>query len=494
MGLAIDREHFGEDDFQRFAERLEASLVALRGLLDRPSFGGGPASLGAELELFLIDARGRPLPRNDAVLAETVDPRVTVELDRFNLECNLRPAPLAGRPFDALAREIHDALGEVRRAAHRQGGRIAMIGILPTLRAEDLQSASMSDMPRYRALSAALQRLRLEPFRVRIHGEEPLEICCDDVTFEGANTSLQVHLRLEPGAFARTYNAVQMATAPVLAAAGNSPTFLGHRLWEETRVALFKQAVDERADPRARRQARVSFGTRWVEQDAWELFAENVTMHEPLLPLLDDEDPLACLRAGGVPRLEELRLHQGTVWRWNRAIYDEAEGGHLRIEMRALPAGPSVPDMLANAAFLIGLALGLAPDADAWTRGLPFEAAHHDFYRAAQHGLDAELTWPPEPGAAPVAVPARKLVLRLLPLARQGLLEAGVEPDDVEPLLEILAARAESGLTGAAWQRRTLATLETRMDRDQALAGMFERYLAVAASGEPVHRWAEGAG
>ncbi len=490
MGLAIDREQFREEEYVRFRERLEGSLLALRELLARPGFGVGPASLGAELELFLIDAAGRPLPRNEAVLAATLDPRVTVELDRFNLECNLRPARLAGRPFAALEREIREALAEVERAARTQEGRLAVIGILPTLRPEDLQSGNMSDFPRYRALSAALQRLRLEPFRMRIHGAEPLDVTCDDVTFEGANTSLQLHLRVDPQAFARTFNAVQMATAPALAVAGNSPTFLGHQLWEETRVALFKQAVDPRAEAGGpRREPRVSFGTDWVAEGAFELFAENVALHEPLLPVLSDEEPLVRLRAGAVPRLEELRLHQGTVWRWNRAIYDWAEGGHLRIEMRALPAGPSVVDMLANAAFLVGLALGLAPEADAWTRGFDFECAHRNFYRAAQEGLEAELLWPPAPGQAPVRATARELVLRHVPLAREGLARAGVAREEHEPLLAVIEARAASGQTGAAWQRSVLAALEPRLGRSGALAAMLERYLAGTASEAPVHRW-----
>jgi hypothetical protein len=347
VGLEIDRDRFEEEDYRRFRARLERSLGALRELLARPGFGEGPASLGAELELFLIDGEGRPLPLNLAVLRETVDPRLTVELDRFNLECNLRPTRLAGRPFSALAAELEDAIAEVRRAARVHHGRVAMIGILPTLRGADLQRDAMTDSPRFRALSAGLMRLRRGPFQMNIDGPEPLEVVCNDVTFEGANTSLQIHLRVPPRAFAGTYNAMQMASAVALAAAGNSPTFLGHRLWEETRVALFKQAVDHRGI-RDGRTARVGFGIGWVREGAYELFAQNVAHHEPLLPVVGDEDPLERVRAGGVPTLDEIRLHQGTVWRWNRAIYDPADGGHLRIEMRAMPAGPSVPDMVAN--------------------------------------------------------------------------------------------------------------------------------------------------
>ena len=344
-------------------------------------------------------------------------------MDRFNLEFNLTPAPLAGRPFAAMAGELDQALGLVRRAAARHGGRIVMVGILPTLRAEELRLAALSDAARFRALNNGIRRLRQEPFRIRIDGADPLELAADDIGLEGANTSFQVHLKVDPRHFASHFNAAQLAIGPVLAVAGNSPTFLGHRLWEETRVALFKQAVDDRdaAGRSSRRICRVAFGTGWIATGAMELLEESVRLHEPVLPVLSGERPLERVAAGQVPALEELRLHQSTVWRWNRAIYDPAGGGHLRIEARALPAGPTVVDMLANAAFLLGLTLALAPDADAWVRQVPFRQAHRNFYRAAQLGLRAELGWPLGPGGRMRPVPAPQLIRRLLPVARQGL-------------------------------------------------------------------------
>jgi hypothetical protein len=233
----------------------------------------------------------------------------------------------------------------VDRAARRHGAEPVLVGILPSVRAADLGPDAMTDTPRFRALATGVRRLRERAFAIRIDGEEPLETRWTDVTPEGANTSLQVHLRVAPHRFAALHAAAQIATAPAVAAAGNSPLFLGHRLWEETRIALFKQAVDERGElPDGwRPPARVSFGHGWVRGGAHELFAESVALHVPLLPVCGDEDALACVRDGGVPRLEELRLHHGTVWRWNRAIYDPGAGGHLRIELRALPSGPTPP-------------------------------------------------------------------------------------------------------------------------------------------------------
>ncbi len=489
MGAGVEREHFQQVDYDHFGERLKRSLWALRQLLARPGFGVGPTTVGAELELFLVDAAGRPLPLNDAVRTDARDARVTVEVDRFDLEVNLTPASLAGRPFAAFGRELDDAMAVIARAAAAHGGRVATIGILPTLHPDDLGTAALSDRGRYRAIDRGLRRLHHQPFQVRIDGQDPLETVCDGISLEGANSSWQVHLRVDPAAFGRTFNAVQLATPPVLAAAGNSPTFLGHRLWDETRIVLFKQSVDTRdEEAHGLRVARVAFGTGWARDGALEQFEQSVRLHKPVLPMVADEDPLDQVRDGRVPHLAELRLHQGTVWRWNRAIYDPASGEHLRIELRSLPSGPTVTDMLANAAFALGLSLALVPDADACTRALPFERVHHDFYRAAQHGLDAEIAWPLGPGR-PRASRASELVPRLLPLAHDGLAGAGVAAGEAAELLAVVGARVASGQTGAVWQRRVLARLVPGLGRERALAAMLDRYVALSATGAPVHTW-----
>jgi hypothetical protein len=488
MGTEIDQEEFGERDYTRFAERLEECLSTLGQLLGRPGFGAGPATVGAELELFLIDGAARPLSANQAIQAAVADPRVGVELDRFNLELNATPVLLAGRPFAAIGGELNVLLDRVADAARHLAGRPALISILPTLRPADLGPVVMTDVPRYRALGSGLRRLRRDRFRIRIAGEDPLEMASDDVALEGANSSLQIHLRVDPVGFTRTYNAVQLATAPVLAVSGNSPTFLGHRLWEETRIAVFKQSVDDRGSLEPRhRLARTALGTGWLRGGPLELFTESVRLHRPLLPVLSSRP------AGGgqwqAPLLAELRLHQGTVWRWNRAIYDPASGGHLRIEMRALPAGPTVIDMLANAAFLIGLSLWLADQDPQWTYALPFERADHGFYRAAQQGLSAQLSWPAGHRDQIRTLAAAKLVAELVPAARQGLLQAGVAAAEADGLLAVISARAASGQTGAVWQRATLAAASRHHDPERALAVMLDRYLQCAETGLPVHTW-----
>ncbi|MCY1044159.1 glutamate--cysteine ligase [Corallococcus sp. bb12-1] len=492
MGLAIQQEEFTPKEHEQFVQRLAECLEALRALLRRPGFGVGPTTMGAELEVYLVDRAGYPLPVNQLVLAQSKDERLTLEINRFNMEMNVRPSLLAGRPFTALRAEFEDVLKELGRAAATQGARVAAIGILPTLRQADLGKGALTQQARYRALNSAIRKRRNGPFQVAIAGDDTLNLSWDDVTLEGANTSLQFHLRVAPEDFAHVYNAAQLATGPVLAVAGNSPLFLGKRLWEETRVALFQQATDDRGeagDDVAHLHPRVTFGHGWVREGVHELFSEAVALYPPLLPVVGDEAPMEVVAAGGVPGLGELRLHQSTVWSWNRAIYDPHGDGHVRIELRALPAGPTLVDMVANGAFLLGLTLGLAERVDALLPALPFWQARRNFKQAARHGLDAVMLWPAEVAPSPRPVPVVDLVKQLLPVARRGLTEHGVDPEEADAMLDIIAQRVALRRTGSRWQREVLAKLEAHMPRPDALAAMLERYLQHAEEGLPVHTW-----
>jgi len=487
MGEEIDTEDFSDDDHRRFAARCREGVDALGRLLERPGFGAGAPSIGVEVEIGLVDADARPAPVNREVIAAAGDPDLDVELDRFNLELNTPPVDLHG---DAL-RAIHDGLAagleRVRVAGAPIGARPITIGILPTLRREDLGAHAMTDSPRFRALQKGLRDLRGGPFEIGIDGDEPLLLDWDDITLEGAATGLHVHLRVPPSAFAAVFNAAQAAIAPVLAVSANSPVLLEHVLWAETRIALFGQAVDDRAPIGAAwLPSRASFGHGWIAGPL-EPFAESVALHVPILPVVGDEEPLAVEAGGGMPGLDELRLHHGTVWRWNRTVVDLGTDPHLRIEMRALPAGPTVADMTANTAFLVGLTLALAPQTGWICRSFPFEFARRNFYAAARHGMDATLLWPSQDAPSPRPWPVAELVRRLLPVARTGLTGMGVAVEDADRWLGVIAERAESGVTGAAWQRQALA--DAGPDRPAALAAMTEAYLARSTEGAPAHTW-----
>ncbi|MFI6511864.1 glutamate--cysteine ligase [Streptosporangium sp. NPDC050855] len=476
MGQKVDKDRYSEEEFVQFRAKLAEQLDTLREVLARPGFGAGPATIGAELEMFLITPDGRPLPRNHEVQAAAGDDRLTLEMGRFNLEANLTPLPIAGRPFTALVREVREVMTVVDEAAATQGGQAVAIGILPSLSEFDFTHETLSGEDRYKAMSRGMRRLRAEPFRVRLEGIERLELEVEGMILESANTSWQVHLRTTPADFARVYNAAQLAIGPVLAVSGNSPSFLGRHLWEETRIALFEESADDRDVERLdRRDGRVSFGSNWT-QGIEEMFATCVRDYEPVLPMITDSGEPG---PGGVPELAELRLHQGTVWLWNRPVYDPGDGGHLRVEMRALPAGPSSADMVANSAFLLGLTAALAVRP---VEEFPFAGAYRNFYRAATHGLDASMSWP----GLDEEVPAERLALDLLPVAESGLARMGVEPDEIRWTLDIVRERVTRRRTGAIWQREATA----RLGGDQgAWARMVARYRELSLTGEPVHTW-----
>lgn len=489
MGLAIDRSTFTDEEYRAAGARLRENLAALELLIARPGFGKGASSLGAELEIALVDNDYQALPLNRELIAEALDPHLQLELDRFNLEYNLTAVPAAGKPFTRMRRELETALEQLGRLAAGHGGQVVTIGILPTLELDNLQSGWMTDLPRYHALAEGIRRIRQSSIHIKIDGDDPLEVEFDSVTAEGANTSFQFHLRVDPGEFADCYNAAQLATPLALAVGANSPYFLGHSLWNETRIALFKQTVDTRRNRfEWRRIARVPFGHGWVRKGAFELFAESCYLYPVLIPVYSDANDLGIVEDGGIPELAELRLHQGTVWNWNRPVYDSADGGHLRIEFRALPAGPTPIDMMASAAFLVGLTIGLARSIESILPAFPFRYADYNFYRAAQSGLEAELLWPVPDGTSPGSVRAGKLCRDLLPVANDGLAELGVDADERDTLLGIISDRLAAELTPAVWQRRTVHELGD-VPRHHAMKVLTDKYMERVRSGQPVTEW-----
>ncbi|MEM6730156.1 MAG: glutamate--cysteine ligase [Myxococcota bacterium] len=470
-----------------FRQRLDASIVALRELLAREGFGSGAPSIGAELEMCIVGPRGHARGINEEIRAAVHDRRVTLEVNNFNLELNTDPQNFTGRVFFALGEQMFDVLSKLEREAEKRDSHIVTIGILPTLVEEDLDSHSMTHAHRYEALSHGLREIRGKPFHIRISGKDVVELASEDITLEGANTALQIHLKVDPSRFGDVYDAANLAIAPVLAVSANSPLLLGCDLWSETRIPLFEQSVDVRHGAAHGSPGRCSLGMDWVRGGPDVLFQEAVEHYPPLLRELGEEDPVAVVRNGGVPSLSELRLHQSTVWRWNRAVYDPVGDGHCRIEMRALPAGPSMVDMMANLAFLLGLTLGLENEMERIRESLDFEQVSHNFYSAAQYGATASLAWPGLVGIE--RLEASELVQRLVPVAMRGLISCNVDPEEAEELLAVISERAARKRTGAFWQRETLRVYSERMSRPDALREMLLRYVEYAASGYPVAEW-----
>ncbi|MEH6635182.1 MAG: glutamate--cysteine ligase [Halioglobus sp.] len=491
MGIEINQTSFSDQDYLDFQDALQDNLSALQQLLDDPGFACGPHSLGAELEMYIVDANGSPLYVNQEVLAAADDKQLTLELNRYNLEYNLSPYDMADTPFVATEREILAKLEHVGAVAASMGGRVVPIGILPTLRQSDFGAHCITDRKRYHALVTQLIKRRGDKFSIDINGVDPLQLEMADITLEGANTSFQVHYRVNPDDYADTFNAVQLMTPLAVAIGANSPTLFGHSLWHETRIPLFKQSIDTRhVDRYAWKQpARVSFGQGWARRGAGELFHEVARIYPPLLPICSGISPAQEIAQGKTPSLAELRLHQSTVWLWNRPIYDDVDGGQVRIEMRALPAGPSALDMVANAAFLIGLSEGVRPRMEKLLPSIPFNIAEYNFYRAAQYGLDAKLVWPRLDQSGYQEQSICSIIEQSLPIARQGLQAIGISDAESSRYLGVIQRRLEQRQTGSIWQQKKLAALKQEMSLDAALHEMLEVFIGYSAQNLPVAEW-----
>jgi len=490
MGLSINKSEFSAEDFERFAAKVRMDLNALARLLNRPSFGEGESSIGAEVEFYIVNQALRAHPINTEIAASVQDPQLTVELNRFNLEYNLSPHSLSGDPFGRTEQEMLAAIRRINQHAASLGGELVPIGILPTLRRSDVGAHVMTNEPRYHALSNALLKQRGEPFSIHIGGKDVINLEADDVTMEGANTSFQLHWRVPAHRFADYFNAVQLVTPIALALASNSPSLFGHHLWDETRIALFKQSIDSRSPNHKtwRHPSRVYYGNGWV-RNAWELFAASASLYPPIIPVMSEEDPVAVIDCGEVPELAELRLHNGTTWPWNRPIYDHAEGGHLRIEIRSMPAGPTAVDMCANGLFIIGAALAVLNDIDHLTSILPFHYAEHNFYRAAKYGISAEVIWPHKDQVQLQAVPLLTVAKTLLPRAREALQQTAVVEAEIHRLLGIIEGRIENAITGARWQRRITESYFKSQSTDEAFQSMLSAYMANQKKNIPLHEW-----
>ena len=492
MGAEIQQDQFTQQDVDRFNLKIRDNLEALKQILATPGFGVGEDSLGAELEFYLVDQNGLPAPCNQAILDQANNPQLTPELNRFNLEYNLKPQPFKGNPFALFESEMAQALNTTNPIASSVGAQLVPIGILPTLNINHFGHHMMTDQPRYRAMDNALRKLRGGPFNIHIDGTPPLSMEWDDVTLEGANTSFQLHWKVNPHQFANAFNAVQLVTPIALALAANSPTLFGHTLWDETRIALFKQSIDCRDanNEKCKYPPRVYFGNGWLRESALELFASTVALFPPIMPELHEEDPLAMVAAGKLPHLHELKLHQGSTWPWNRAIYDHHEGGHVRIEIRALPAGPSLEDMSATGAFLLGSALALRDSMPERINMLPFKYAEHNFYRAAHTSLNSVMLWPSFSQIKVVEYNVLELAERLLPLAEAALLEAGMAPFECSRLMGNIAERIESQCNGARWQKQfTEQLIQAGCSSKEAQHMMLKQYRDHFCSGLPVSQW-----
>jgi hypothetical protein len=489
MGRDVPAIVISQAHRRAYREKVRHCLDVLAWMLRESRFETEPQQVGLEIELNLVDADGWPSMKNADVLGAIADPAWATELGQFNLEINVPPRPMAGTALGELEDQVRASLNRADQEAARSSTKLAMIGILPTLREGDVDERAISANPRYRLLNEQIFAARGEEMGISIEGAERLETYVDTIAPEAACTSVQFHLQVSPAAFGNYWNAAQAIAGVQVALGANSPFLFGRELWPETRITLFEQATDTRPDELKAQgvRPRVWFGERWITS-VFDLFEENIRYFPALLPLCDDEDPVAVLDDGRAPLLAELTLHNGTVYRWNRPVYAVVRGQpHLRVENRVLPAGPTVADIIANAAFYYGLIRMLAEaERPIWTQ-MSFAAASDNLVEAARNGIEARLYWP---GLG--EVPATEVTLRrLLPLAWEGLSRWGADTGQAERLLGIIEQRCLTGRNGATWQAGALHALQEsgNLARPEALRQMTLRYLEHMHSNVPVHAW-----
>ncbi|WP_372698095.1 glutamate--cysteine ligase [Arthrobacter sp. JSM 101049] len=486
MGAEVSKKTFTRAQRTTYRERLNQNLEAFEAFLAEGHFASS-GTIGLELELNLANGDFTPAMRNAAVLESIADEAFQTEIGAFNIELNHPALQVAGRGLRELEESLRDQLNRADARADEAGVDLLMTGILPTLRREQLQDEQwMSAGKRYAALNTSVLQARGEDVLIDISGREHLRFYAPTIAPEAACTSVQLHVQLSPDEFAPAWNAAQIIAGPQLALAANSPVFLEKVLWHETRIELFQQSIDTRA-PEMRAQGvrpRVWFGERWITS-IFDLFEENVRYFPALLPELAKRGPEKT--RAGAPQLHELRLHNGTVYRWNRPIYDPGrELPHLRLENRLLPGGPSVLDTVANAAFFFGLVRRLrTAQRPLWSR-MAFGTAAENFMACARNGLHATVYWP---GVG--EIPVSELIVRhLLPLAAEGLADVGVDDAVAARYLDVLRERAGTEQNGALWQIAALDRLESHgLDRRHALQEMTRLYWEHMHRSGPVHEW-----
>ncbi|MCB0676800.1 MAG: CBS domain-containing protein [Saprospiraceae bacterium] len=474
---------------QRCMQQLLTDLKALELMLERDLFERDIQRIGAEQELCFVDQSWRPAPVITEVLPELPDPHFTTEYARFNMEINLDPMLFSGDCLSQLEGKLRYYLGEAEAVARKHNAHVLLVGILPTLRRSDVELENMTPLPRYRLITEIMTKMRGSPFEFRIEGTDQLITKDANVLFEGSNTSFQVHYQVDPDDFVPAYNWAQAVTAPLMASATNSPMLVGKRLWRETRIALFQQSVDTRntAELIRERCPRVSFGTGWVQQSILDIYRSQLARHRLLLGPSTTEDALKVLEGGGIPKLYALNIFNGTIYKWNRACYGITDGKpHLRIENRVLPAGPTIVDEVANAAFWLGMMKGRPEEYDRISERLDFDHAKGNFLRAAHQGMGAHFRWP----GLNKQIASPELILKeMLPIAREGLQKARIETADIDRYLGIIQERVETGKTGSQWILDSYQDLKKLHSKDEAqvatVAGIYHRQ----QQGDPVHTW-----
>ena len=477
---------------QQFMKLLLKDVQAMEYMLKNDWFEDDVVRIGAEQEMVLVNNKTLKAAPIAMELMERIGekPWLDTELAKFNLELNLQPQLFEKNCFKLLETEIRSHLNEINTSLEGFDAQLLLTGILPTLRKFDLGMHNLTPKPRYYALMEAINdQLTEATYEIKLNGIDELRLKHDSPLLEACNTSFQVHLQVAPKDFVKLYNITQAISAPVMAIAANSPLVFGKRLWHESRIAMFQQAIDTRISHDYIRDysPRVNFGNKWLDESITEIYKDDITKFRVLLAGTDRTDAMEQIKKGIVPKLKSLLVHNSTVYRWNRPCYGISENGkpHLRIENRILPSGPTVKDEMANTSFWLGLMIGMADEVEDIREKMSFEDVHDNFTKAVKFGVDSTFTW-----FGDKKISSCDLILNeLLPIARKGLKKRKVDSDDIDKYLGIIEERAKRHTNGARWLLRSFTKLSKESSNDEALSVVTASILENQKSDIPVHEW-----
>ena len=492
MGEKKFKKAKGELGKQQFVSNLLQDMQALEYMLHNQFFETGITRIGAEQEMCIIQKKSfKAAPIALEIMDLLQDkPWLDTELAKFNLEINLDPRVFTGSALKDMEAETNEKLQIIKsELAHFQSD-ILLTGILPTLHKNDLESHNLTPRERYKLLVESLSAQLLgQAFELRIQGIDELLLRSHTPLLEAANTSFQVHLQVDPENFVTYYNIAQALTAPVLGISANSPIVFGRRLWHESRIALFQQALDVRTtnEHMRERSPRVNFGSDWVHNSILDIYREDIARFRSLIYPETNENSIETVLAGNIPRLSALQVHNSTVYRWNRPCYGISDTGkpHLRIENRVLPAGPTVVDEIANAALWLGAVVGCAKEWGDIRKKMSWEDVRDNFEKAARFGMDSKFTWFKDKKITVTDLVQHELI----PLAKEGLASQGINSGDIDFYMDIISQRAKLNLNGARWQLRAFTKLKKETSMDEAITVMTSAIYENQALGKPVHTW-----
>ena len=476
MGELNVKKLAASSDKIEYIAQLVGDIEAVDQMLKAGQFEKSPIHIGAEQEFCLVNDSWNPSNMAEEVLQELNDPHFTNELTRYNLEINLEPHVLKDSCFSELHENLDELLLKAKKAAEKYGNKVILTGILPTIDTPFLGLDYMTPLKRYHVLNDAIKGIRKEDIELHIKGVDEVNLHHDTILYEGCNTSFQAHLQIDPDDFANTYNWAQAIAGPVLSVCTNSPLLLGKELWEETRIALFTQSVDTRASTFIlnEKENRVGFGTNWICGTVADFFKDAIIQFRSLITTDFTSDSISELKAGKIPKLKALQLHNGTIYKWNRVCYGvSGKKPHIRIENRYLPSGPTSADEIANMMLWVGVMQGRPKEFDEIHRVMDFSDVKSNFFNAARYGMAAQFYWNGE------LISSHDLILdHFLPMAFRGLYSMGVSPRDAEQYLSIIEKRVR-GNNGSRWMIEAYRKLKREHSVPDALkilvATMYDR-------------------